>query len=265
MKPIKLYWCRGRGRSDESQQNFGDYLSADLVGLFSGRNVVHAPVQNADMIAVGSVLGREKKAKRWGFSRTLHIWGTGSGDEVAEYSGHHQYHAVRGLRTKAQIKGLKGSPVLGDPGLLAPWLINKPPKKIRVGVVPHFSHHNTPEIDALLKMIPGSRMINVFSPVKQVLEEIASCDFVLSTSMHGLIVADSFGVPNQWIWLGRDSIGHFKFSDYYSSYGLFGQSPVSVKDMLKEGIWDVDSYMESYHRPGLEAMQNNLITSFPAI
>lgn len=265
MKPINLYWCRGRGRTDVNQQNFGDFLSAELVSLFSGREVVYAPIQKADMIAVGSVLGREKKAKNWGISRTLHIWGTGSGDEVAEYSGHHLYHAVRGLRTRAQIKGLKSMPVLGDPGLLSPWLIKKPAKKYKVGVVPHFSHHNTPEIDALLKMIPGAHFINVFSPVKQVLEEIASCDFVLSTSMHGLIVADSFGVPNQWIWLGRDPICHFKFSDYYTSYGLFNQDPVSVKDMLDDGTWNVDTYMENYRRPGLEAMQHNLIASFPTI
>ncbi|WP_338923874.1 polysaccharide pyruvyl transferase family protein (plasmid) [Pseudomonas silesiensis] len=265
MKPINLYWCRGRGRSDQNQQNFGDYLSAQLVEIFSGREVVYAPIDKAEMIAVGSVLGREKKAKQWGFPRRLHIWGTGSGNSDDVFSGRHHYHAVRGLKCKGQIQGLKTQPVVGDPGLLSPWVINKPSgKKISVGLIPHFSHHNTPEIAALLSAIPNSRIINVFSPVKQVLEEIASCDFVLSSSLHGLIVADSYHVPNMWLTLQRDPAWEFKFKDYYSSFGLFDREPVTAQEIYSGPAWSVEPYMADYHRPGLEAMQHGLISAFPS-
>lgn len=265
MKPINLYWCRGRGREDSNRQNFGDYLSAELVEIFSGRKVAYAPIQRADMIAIGSVLGRERKAKILGFPRRLHIWGTGSGNPGDVFSGRHHYHAVRGLKCKAQIQGLKSQPVVGDPGLLSPWLVGKSiQKKISVGLIPHFMHHDSPEIAALLSAIPNSRIINVFSPVKQVLEEIASCDFVLSTSLHGLIVADSFGVPNQWLTLDMSPAWQFKFKDYYSSFGLFDQEPVTAQEILQQP-WSVERYMADYHRPGLEAMQHGLISAFPSI
>lgn len=264
MKPINLYWCRGRGREDASRQNFGDFLSAELVEIFSGRKVVHSSIQRAEMIAIGSVLGREKKAKFLGLPRRLHIWGTGSGNPADVFSGRHHYHAVRGLKCKAQIQGLKKQPVVGDPGLLSPWLVKKTAgKKISVGLVPHFSHHGSAEIAALLTAIPNVKMINVFSPVKQVLEEIASCDFVLSSSLHGLIVADSYGVPNQWLTLDLNPAWQFKFRDYYSSFGLFDNEPVTAQEILMNP-WSVDAYMERYRRPGLEAMQHGLISAFPS-
>jgi hypothetical protein len=266
MKPIKLYWCRGHGREDVSKRNFGDYLSADLVEIFSHRKVEYADIKHADMIAIGSVLGREKRAKNWGIKHKLHIWGTGSGNRDDAFSSRHHYHAVRGLKCKEQIKDLKGHPVMGDPGLLAPWLVSKPaPKKIRVGVIPHLSHQGSPEIVALLSKIPGAKLINVYSPVKQVLEEIASCDFVLSSSLHGLIVADSYRVPNQWLTLDRVPEWEFKFEDYYSSFGLLDQTPVTPLEILQNPTWSVDDYMADYQRPGLSAMQKNLISAFPSL
>ncbi|SDS88563.1 polysaccharide pyruvyl transferase family protein [Pseudomonas oryzae] len=270
MKPIKLYWCRGEGRSDPSKQNFGDYLSPLLVELLSGRKVEYAPVQRADLMAVGSILGREAKAKRWGFlPYRLHIWGTGTGAEQAHYSGRHHYHAVRGALTRAQIDGLRSDPVLGDPGLLAPWVLGdreRPvARQIRVGLIPHYADQAEPAVAELLAGIPGARLINVFSPVKQVLAEIASCDFVLSSSMHGLIVADSFGVPNQWLLLSRGRISEYKFADYYSAFGLSGLQPLLPQTVLAGGPALFEQLRAEYRRPGLERIQQDLLGSFPQL
>ena len=44
---------------------------------------------------------------------------------------------------------------------------------------------------------------------------------VLSSSLHGLVAADSFGVPNRHIVLSHKPKGDgFKFDDYYSAYGV---------------------------------------------
>lgn len=268
MKPIKLYWCRGEGRSDAGKQNFGDYLSPMLVEVFSGRRTEYAPVHQADLMAVGSILGRESKAKRWGIPRRLHVWGTGTGSEHARYSGRHHYHAVRGALTLGQIDGLRSSPALGDPGLLAPWVLGdrraRIAKKIRVGLIPHYADQAEPAVAELLASIPNARLINVFSPVEQVLEEIASCDFVLSSSMHGLIVADSFGVPNQWLLLSRGRISEYKFADYYSAFGISGIKPVAPQDILR-GEWSLEQLAAGYARPALGTIQENLIGSFPEL
>jgi len=76
---IKLYWCRGKGRSDPNQQNFGDYLSPLLVEMLAGKPVVYAPINRAEMMAIGSILPRERKAKRFFLPHRLHIWGAGDG------------------------------------------------------------------------------------------------------------------------------------------------------------------------------------------
>ncbi|POG06505.1 hypothetical protein BGP84_18750 [Pseudomonas putida] len=261
---IKLYWCRGSGRKNPNQQNFGDYLSAEVVEFASGKKIVWAPVKSADMIAIGSVLGRESKAKFLCFPRKLHIWGTGTGVAEERFSGRHHYHAVRGQLCADRIHDTRVPPVLGDPGLLSPAIVKKPSRKsARIGIIPHIHDRTSPVIQDLRRRLSGSRVIDVFSPVKQVLAEIASCDFILSTSLHGLIVADSYGVPNKWMVMERNPHWEFKFQDYYSSFGIAGTEPVTPKQILKNASWTIEGSIGNYHRPGLEAMQENLLHVFP--
>lgn len=266
MKPIKLFWCRGSGRDDASKQNFGDFLSADIVEFVSRRKVVHANIRTADMVAIGSVLNREKKARTWGFPRKLHVWGTGSGNLNDTFCGRHHYHAVRGKKCLSQIQNAKHQPALGDPGLLASSLVAKPSsKRFRVGVIPHIAHRDSPEIIELMARIPGARLIDVYSPVKQVLEEIASCEFVLSSSLHGLIVADSYGVPNQWLAMGRNPWKEYKYQDYYSSFGLDDPHPVTPEQIRMDPAWSIEASIGEYSRPGLQSLQEGLIKVFPAL
>jgi hypothetical protein len=46
--------------------------------------------------------------------------------------------ALRGKLTLAGCRGVKGSPVLGDPGLLVPRWIRQPTAKYDLGILPHF-------------------------------------------------------------------------------------------------------------------------------
>lgn len=62
----------------------------------------------------------------------------------------------------------------------------------------------------------------VISPVRKraqtVLEEICSCQYIVSSSLHGLIIADSYNIPNGRIKLNElDDSNDYKFKDYYSS------------------------------------------------
>jgi hypothetical protein len=55
-----------------------------------------------------------------------------------------------------------------------------------------------------------------------VIQDIAECEYIASSSLHGLIVADSLGIPCVRILLSEGIIlgGDFKFNDYYSSVGI---------------------------------------------
>lgn len=264
-RPIKLFWWQGDGAHDVSRRNFGDYLSPLIVEMVSRRPVVFAPVASADMLAIGTILKRERQARLFGFPRKLHIWGSGAGKPDERFPARHYYHAVRGHLTLARIKATGGaSPALGDPGILAGRYVDgrqAPDKTFTLGIIPHF-------VDQSLKAVteigsrPNTLVINVFDPVDSVLEQIRRCHFILSSSMHGLIVSDAFGIPNRRILLSDKVKSSMKFEDYYSIYGLQEPQPLTPAEVL-DPRFKLDLIAESYARPGLQTLQDRLAAAFP--
>lgn len=58
-----------------------------------------------------------------------------------------------------------------------------------------------------------------------VLHDIARCEYILSSSLHGLVVADALGIPNAWILLSDKVHGNgFKFRDYHSAFNCSYES-----------------------------------------
>jgi pyruvyltransferase len=60
-------------------------------------------------------------------------------------------------------------------------------------------------------------VIDVQQQPLEVFTKIDSCRYILSSSLHGLIVADSLGIPNAWLDAPDLIGGRFKFDDYYSA------------------------------------------------
>ena len=72
-------------------------------------------------------------------------------------------------------------------------------------------------------------LIRPDSDVKTIVEAITSSEFVISSSLHGLILSDAYGIPNRKLQLGSgESI--FKFEDYYN--GTNRELPESGTDIL---------------------------------
>lgn len=76
---------------------------------------------------------------------------------------------------------------------------------------------------------------------KDVIKQILSCEYVVSTSLHGLILADAYGVPNQWITLQNRS--DFKYKDYYSSVG---KKAISIRITDETRIEELLEKMKMY-------------------
>jgi pyruvyltransferase len=264
VKPIKLYWWRGEGAENPLQQNFGDYLSPLLVEMVAGKPVIYAPVEQADMFAIGTILKRERKARRLLLPRRLHIWGSGAGEASERFSSRHFYHAVRGTFTQERIcPSTSITPVLGDPGLLVRdyWSGRpRPDKRYSLGVIPHFIDQDSEAVRQLLS-ISGSRLINVFSPIDEILSEVMRCHYVVSSSMHGLIVSDAFGIPNRRIVISGRIKSSEKFADYYSAFGM--PEPVWLEPSSIEGSKDPATLIGDYPTRNVDRVCNDLVRAFP--
>ncbi len=74
-------------------------------------------------------------------------------------------------------------------------------------------------IDILLS--PAKFVHSIYKEWKPWIDHLCSCDVIISSSMHGLILGDAYGKPTLWVKFGDDVIGNdFKFYDYYASMGL---------------------------------------------
>ena len=117
-------------------------------------------------------------------------------------------------------------------------------KKYKLGVVTHMSDKN----NSFVKKIstePGVIVINALNQVELVLEAIASCSYIISSSLHGIIAADSFCIPNIPVVFPEskkniDDSG--KFIDYGTAISR-ELCPISLKDEMgaKEIFYLCDS------------------------
>lgn len=258
MKQLKLYWSTSL---QNGRKNFGDWLSPVLCEAISGMDVVHARPNKCDLMAIGSILG---KAKNHFWNRRIDIWGSGLIEDVGRFRCPHRIHALRGRNTARAIRNQKVT-VLGDPGLLCDILLPGnivKKKEYSVGLIPHYMDQDNRAVREFQARHPRARIIDVFSDTLDFIRQVAACEFVLSSSLHGLITADALTVPNRWMRLSEKVWGKdFKFHDYYSIYGLERAEPFSLGLETREN--EVLELALNYARPGLSEIKANLLHSFP--
>jgi len=259
---LKLYWSH-------SKPNFGDWLSPAICRALAHKEVRYAGINRCDMVALGSLLERLPKGL---LSRKLHVWGTGSIEEHPVRDCKHTVHALRGPRTAALLKQLQPPadqpPVFGDPGLLSELLLplgGRAKPHIDLGLIPHYKDANRPTIAQLIEQFPRAEIINVFDSPEAVVARIARCHHVMSSSLHGLIVADALGVPSRWLKLS-DSVrgGPWKFKDYYASFDEplpeRQIQPLTPNELVGQSL---DAVFEGWQAPRLEAQKKRLADAFP--
>ncbi len=202
---LKLHWW-------DFKPNFGDLLSPWLAEKISGRSVAFAEKRSESYVSVGSILshvGDEGIA-----------WGTGSfGTENSKQIGHGaEYTAVRGPLTRNILERnkIKCPRVYGDPALLVPrYHAPAVEKTHELGIVLRWSETNRNEHN-----IPGVKPIYLGrDDIEGVLDDFLACENIISTSLHGLIIADAYGIPNAWLDSGTPKGLEFKYWDYLISVG----------------------------------------------
>lgn len=217
----------------DRQANFGDAVGPWLASTITGRPVVNVrstkehpiPPEGRATALVGSIMHMINRPN-------TDVWGTGlmrpvsSSSALAKLSGV-RVHAVRGHRTRDELitkLGWEVPEVLGDPALLLPRHLrprSTRPASPRIVLVPHSAHRSqfkSVDPDAI-------DVCDVRNDLTTVVNQIANSAVCVSTSLHGLIVAQAYGVP--WVWLNITDAklggGTFKFEDFFST--LRGTEP----------------------------------------
>jgi len=247
-KPIKVYYWK-------KKVNFGDLITPSLLKYFGYVPVFSKPNKNTDIISTGSLIEHIKP----GFDG--YILGTGAIDEKTRNTfPNAKILGLRGKFTKQNLNVNKKI-VLGDPGLISSiLLVKRSERKYKLGIVPHFTDFNNKYIRMLANKFPSDILvIDVRNEPEHVLSQIDKCCHILSSSLHGLICADSLGIPNKWIKLSQLLGNDFKFHDYYSVFDL---EPKPLILSGNETLDELISYTVLQNSKKLEEIKKGLTNAF---
>jgi pyruvyltransferase len=214
--------------------NFGDYLSLKIV-----ERIVQGPVRvyqkgkkENKLLALGSIL--------WFAADNDVVWGSGINGKRQNPSEYNfkklDVRAVRGPLTRRFLWDhfkINAPEIYGDPALLLPYLF------------PEYQKKSDPKYDYVIvvhykdeKYFPRKGLSHIAyatDPWDQIMLKILDSKFVISTSMHGVIVAEAYGIPARYL-RSSEVEPWFKFVDYYSGTGRpFFQYATTVDEALLMG------------------------------
>lgn len=229
-KKSTYYWT--------ARPNFGDLLVPYILKHFSGIDAEWASPEDAELVVIGSVLD----ALPTGWRGT--VAGAGKLHESTKLDMSRA--RVLALRGELTASGVPGDYVLGDPALLIDEMVPSQVRVFELGVVPHWTDTDLIKRFSYLNPI----LIDPSDDPISVATRISSCKKIVSSSLHGIIVADAYGIPRRAEMYppSPHEGGEFKFHDYASSIKtpmVFGkvQTPErgrieavqsNLFDMLKE-------------------------------
>lgn len=244
-----MYFNQKLGK--RKQYNVGDYLSLIIFKFLLKKHNIRSLKSNATVrfSFIGSII-------QFLTADSL-VYGSGiiyekAGDIIAKKGIDLDIRAVRGPKTKLLLEkiGYKVPAVFGDPAILLP-IFYKPlnaDKKKDFIVIPHWKNINQYERSNYPILSP------LTNNWKNFIDEIASSALVISASLHGIILAEAYGVPA--ILLGEtEHEDLFKYDDYYQSTNRH-EYPIA-------GSIDEALSMEIPPVPNLELLQQKLLENFP--
>jgi pyruvyltransferase len=190
--------------------NFGDLVGPWVVAELLRRRGLDPDraVRPARLVAVGSILHLAQNDDV--------VWGAGlNGKALALAPGVQRLdvRAVRGPRTRELLleAGHDVPEVYGDPGALVGVLWDRPTtaRTRDLTVIPNLNDaRGHPSHPAL---------VSPRTSLEKIIGIIASSRFVTGSSLHAIVIAESFGIPARLIRSAAEPA--FKYEDYYRGTG----------------------------------------------
>lgn len=194
-------------------RNFGDHLSqviVDAAALNGGYTLNDEVLGPRRLLAIGSILHFAQDGDV--------IWGSGINGKIAldrVTVRRLDVRAVRGPKTATILRnlGIEVPEVFGDPALLVPSFFSS-----RFRVTPSQDYIVIPNLHDLHLVPDSERRVSPLMGWNKVVERIVKAKFVVASSLHGIILAEAFGVPARYVRFSQTE-AQFKYDDYAQGTG----------------------------------------------
>lgn len=239
----KLFWFRNN--------NWGDDLNKYMFEYITAMKVVNLPISNLffqidkSYSLIGSILSF------YSIDNKI-IYGTGLMNPNDTIVGNpKEIISVRGPRTRQVLlnKGYFCPENYGDPALLLPIFYQPNVSLDQRGAIILNMGTNLVNNNMISKLIDEMNLkiidMTKYQTWTDVIDEIVASKFVISESLHGLIVAETYGIPNIWVeFIDHPDYWDFKFLDFFESIGKYEkilklQNSISIDEIkTKISSWN---------------------------
>jgi pyruvyltransferase len=222
---LSSYVYNGRKITPDNTKNWGDLIPFEIIEKLSCSKKIK-------LTDVFSVENPNKKYKVYSTGSVMLftkseciVWGSGCIDKGMIGEKPKKIFSVRGPLTREELlkRNWDCPEIYGDPALLYPLIYNpKIEKKYKFGFIPHYIEFESAKDRETIKNLEllGVQIIDVCAGSEKFIDELLECEYIISSSLHGLIASDAYGIPNARVNVSNKLIGgDFKFLDYYKSVG----------------------------------------------
>ncbi len=265
---IRLY--RWKGERQDNLENYGDLLSLYLAKKLSRKKIIPIKPPSKgfqkyffkNYLSIGSIISSATEKSV--------VWGSGiiKADENIRRA---IFLAVRGPRTRKRILELGHDcpETYGDPAILLPNFYNPAvQKKYKIGIIPHYVDYK--EVVTVYKGNKTTKIINLMTnSIEGTTQEILKCEHIISSSLHGVIIAQAYRIPALWVKFSNKLFGdNIKFYDYYESMGInftkeFFIAPKDLSIKKIEKLLETNKEVLLQDEKILELRKNELLKSCP--
>jgi len=262
---MNTYWC---DTYNGKYTNFGDILTPYIFNKYR-IPIKQSKTNNIDLYAIGSLLDLVPE------KYTGNIWS--SGFLMPRTTKKILSKAPCAIRGKLSLSLLEydNRPVtLGDGGLIIDR-VYKPlniSKKYKLGIIPHYVDIDWTDFDIKSFSIfsrPDVLFIDPKNDVETYINNLVSCENILSSSLHGLITSDSYEINNglfttpfsyKSLHFNKSS---FKFKDYYSVFNQEMPNYITLDN--NTSLEFCLSNCKQVNKPNIEVIKYYLVKSIEDI
>lgn len=227
--------------------NLGDDLNVPLIEGLTGKKVrllrTFFTRHRENLLPIGSIIENF-------CNKDSIIWGSGAISGMVKLrETPKKVCAVRGPLTRdfLQEQHIYCPEIYGDPALLLPLIYQPSVKKwYKLGIIPHYCDFNLPHVENFRNENPDIFFIHFkdYNNWEDVIDQIVSCEQIASSSLHGLIISDAYGIPNVRIKLSENiEGGDFKYNDYFMSVNRYDVNTIDCCTNI-----DIKKISEELHR-----------------